>query len=346
MQAVADHVERLGRELVVVDREEVDAKLLRHVLAPADRVGETRPHARAPERVIVDVGLEHALLGHVPRLEQADHRRQPREALRVRVGAPDQREHLDLAVERGPVVGEHVHEVVLREVRGHAGAVARVRETTSVVHLPDRATRRAARQLLEGGPARRQLRVEAAEVELVRELRLRVQWCELRLVPPLGEAVAAEVHPGQPEHPGGVAARDAHEVVLDADRERVHSNAIGHVGRQRRQHELGEHHVMEDPLAVLERPLGERGRELIGPQRLEGAVVDVDVRERLGDGPQQRALHVGEPARGSDGRGDAARDRADLVLRRLREDGAHESRRGCCWKKSHMTVFASIVNVV
>ena len=68
----------------------------------------------------------------------------------------------------------------------------------------------------------------------------------------LDEAVALEIHPRQPVGTLRVPARDAHEVVLHAERLGVLRDAVRDDDRYRPQHELAEHHVMHDPLAVAE----------------------------------------------------------------------------------------------
>ena len=109
-------VDRAVGERVEVDVEQVGAVVLGDRLAAADGVGEPLAHARACRLRSLDVALEEARVGDVAGLEEADERGEPREALRVGVGAADEREHLELALEVGAVVGEHVHEVVLGEV--------------------------------------------------------------------------------------------------------------------------------------------------------------------------------------------------------------------------------------
>ncbi len=63
---------------------------------------------------------------------------------------------------------------------------------------------------------------------------------------------------------------------------------LRHVGGKRPQHELAEHHVVHDALPVLGAVALEHVRELVGAERFEIAVVDVDVGERLRDRLQHR----------------------------------------------------------
>ena len=123
----------------------------------------------------------------------------------------------------------------------------------------------------------------------------------------LDEAVALQIHPRQPV-PLGVPARDAHEVVLHAERLGILRDAVRHHDRDRSQHELAEHHVMDDPLPVAEVASGQNVGELVGPERLERPIVNRDAGERARDRLEQLRLHVGEAGlrrhRGRDPAGD------------------------------------------
>ncbi len=68
------------------------------------------------------------------------------------------------------------------------------------------------------------------------------------------EAIALEIHPRQPVRTLGIPARDAHEVVLHAERLGVCRDAVRDDDGYRAQHELAEHHVMHDPTAIGEIP--------------------------------------------------------------------------------------------
>src|SRR6185436_12456893 len=98
------------------------------------------------------VAVEEARARDVARLEEAGQRGQPREALGVGIRPPDEREDLELALEVRAVVGDHVHEVVLRKVRGRAAGCPGQREAAAVVHLPYQAAERILREVLERGP--------------------------------------------------------------------------------------------------------------------------------------------------------------------------------------------------
>ena len=124
----------------------------------------------------------------------------------------------------------------------------------------------------------------------------------------LDEAAALEIHPRQPVGALRIPARDAHEVVLHAERLGVRRDAVRHDDRDRPQHELAEHHVMDDPLPVAEVAPGQDVGELVRPERLERPIVDRDPGERARDRLEQLRLHVGEAGLGCDSRRDAPRD--------------------------------------
>ena len=139
-------------------------------LPASHRVG----HPITLQVVVADVGLEEAGSRDVAGLEEADHRGQPREALRVGIGAADQREGLELTLEVGAVVTEHVHEVVLGEEPRCAVRVARQREAASDVHLEDRAAEGSLGKVGERLPTRLELRIRRVVLERVDETLLRV----------------------------------------------------------------------------------------------------------------------------------------------------------------------------
>ncbi len=141
--------------------------------------------------------------------------------------------------------------------------------------------------------------IRRVALERVGDAVLRVQR-EPRIVPPLGEPAPPEVDPREPERALRVAARHPHEVVVGAERDRVLLDPVGDLGGDRAQHELAEHHVVDDPLAVLGAVRRQHFGELVGPERLEAAVVDVDAGQCLRDRVQHRDLHVGEASGGGD----------------------------------------------
>ena len=124
----------------------------------------------------------------------------------------------------------------------------------------------------------------------------------------LDEAVALQILPRQPVRALGVPASDANEVVLHAERFGVLRDPVRHHGRDRSQHHLSEHHVMDDPLAIGEVAPGQNVGELVGPERLERPVVHGEAGERGRDRLEQIRLHVGEAGlrrhRGRDPPGD------------------------------------------
>ena len=85
----------------------------------------------------------------------------------------------------------------------------------------------------------------------------------------LDEAVALQILPRQPVRALGVPTRDPNEVVLHAECFGILRDAVRHHGRDRSQHELAEHHVMDDPLPIGEVAPGQNVGELVGPERLE-----------------------------------------------------------------------------
>ena len=159
-------------------------------------------------------------VGDVAGLEQADERGEPREALRVGVGTPDEREHLELALEVGAVVGEHVREVVLREVRRRAPRCA------GQTRSPGRRTCRTPRgracpagRSAERDPARFDVGVGAGDDTNGSVTRMPAcSSARVDLLDVVDEAAATQVHPRQAVGSLRVAPGDAHEVVVDAER--------------------------------------------------------------------------------------------------------------------------------
>ena len=260
----------------------------------------------------LDVALPHVAVEEpggrdVSGLEQPDQRRQPREALRVGIGATDEREDLELPLEVRAVVGEHVHEVVLREVRrvrrpGFRGARSRG-SRTSPTRAAERFRREAPRTQSIAPRARGRARAGSNGAGASRAGRAR-RSLVAGVADVLDEAVALEIHPRQPVRALRVPARDAHEVVLHAERLGVLRDPVRDDGRDRPQHELAEHHVMDDPLAVGQVAPGQHVGELVGPERLERPVVDRDAGERARDRLEQVGLHVGEAGLRRHGRRD------------------------------------------
>ena len=190
---------------------------------------------------------------------------------------PMNAEDLELALEVRAVVGEHVHEVVLREVRRRAARRSGQAEPAARRTSPTRSARAFRREASANAvPPRRELRVDLRRARTDRaprppaSARLHVGG----VADVFDEAVALEIHPRQPVRALRVPARDAHEVVLHAERVGVLRDAVRDDDRDRSQHELAEHHVMDDPLAVAEVARRQHVGELVGPERLERPVVD------------------------------------------------------------------------
>ena len=98
--------------------------------APRRIASATRIAIAVPDAQVAGVGLEQPGAGaQVAGLEQRHHHGQQREGAHVVVGAGDEREDLELGLDRRAVVGEHVHPVVLREQR--RGRAGRARGTRS-----------------------------------------------------------------------------------------------------------------------------------------------------------------------------------------------------------------------
>ena len=140
--------------LVVVEVEQVLAVTLRDHLAATDAVGDPQcmpgawitgsrtSRSKKPELVMYPVSNSPMSVA-----SQA-------KPFGIGIGAADEREHLDLAAEVGAVVGEHVHEVVLRETGRRPPGRARKLEAAAVVHVPDLEAERVGGQLGERLPPR------------------------------------------------------------------------------------------------------------------------------------------------------------------------------------------------
>ena len=87
--------------------------------AALHRVGEPRGHGFGVGGEMAAVEAEEALRCgfDVSGLEQAEDHREQRERGRIVVGTRDEAEHLDLALDGGAVVRDHVDEVVLSQER-------------------------------------------------------------------------------------------------------------------------------------------------------------------------------------------------------------------------------------
>src|SRR5262249_40194776 len=153
-------------------------------------------HARCLDDWLVDVLVEEPGARDEAGFEQADERRQPRETLWIGVGAPDEREHLELTLQVRAVVGAHVHEGALRERRRSAVRHSRQREAATVVHLPDRTAERPRGEFLERRPLLRERRIDGWPLERVL-LRSR-RTIQVRLLRLFAEPAAVEVHPREP----------------------------------------------------------------------------------------------------------------------------------------------------
>src|SRR5580765_4206334 len=83
-------------ELVPVDFEQVDAETVAHDLAAPDRVRDPLVHTGCSDVALANITVEESCGRDVSGLEQTDQRRQPRETLRVGIGATDEPEDLEL----------------------------------------------------------------------------------------------------------------------------------------------------------------------------------------------------------------------------------------------------------
>ena len=290
-----------------VDVEQVDAELPAGVAPASQGVGEAEVHLDGVEVTLAQVAGEEAGVGDVPRLEQPDQCRQPGEALRVRVGSTDEREHLELPVQVGAVVGQHVHEVVLGEVGRGAADRARQAEAPAPVHVPDAAPERAGLQVGEAHPSLGELPILDARGQLVLEPHSRPQLVLAGPLPVLGEAAVVQIEPGQPERALGVAARhDADEPVVDAEGLRVHLDPTGDLRRDRAQDQLTEHHQVHHAMAELGRSGRQCPGELVGSEWFEPGDVDRVAGERAVDGSEQAHLGGRDALDRRDRRGDTA----------------------------------------
>ena len=88
---------------------------------------------------------------------------------------------------------------------------------------------------------------------------------------------------------------------------------MGDLHGDRPQHELAENHVVHDPLAVRRGPTIQHIPKLVGAERLEARVVDVEPGERLRDGLEERGLHGRDSVVGGHRGGDPAGHEHHLV---------------------------------
>jgi hypothetical protein len=179
-------------------------------------------------------------------------------------------------------------------------------------------TQRALGQLGERRPTRFELRVGPGRVEGIVEVGGRVQGREAVVIPVLREPAAAQVDPGETEGTLRVPTRHSHEVVIDPQGGREHTDALRDLGGNGTEDEFAEHHVVHDPAPVLVVAPGEGRAHRGGLDRVERAVVQVDTREGVGHRLQHRDLGVGEPGLRSHRRREGPPDRHDFLGGRRR----------------------------
>ena len=206
----------------------------------------------------------------------------------------------------------HVHEVVLSQVGRRAADRSGEAEAPRPVHVPDRSSQRAVRQLREPHPGVRQSRVLDTCRELVLELDAGPELVHPRPLPVLGEPAALQVEPRQTERALCVPTCDPHEPIVHLQRRRIGLDPPGDLRGNRTQHQLAEHHVLDDPVTDRRRSssecLGEGGRT----DRLELREVDMDPGQGRANRLQQALLEFGEPVVRCDCRGDPAGDQLSV----------------------------------
>lgn len=291
-----------------VDLEEVDA-------AEAPRAaahGVGHPLGDTLVRQLPRGGLEEAGTGpQVPRLEQRHHHRQQAEPARVVVRPGDEREHLELGLDAGAVVGHHVHPVVLGEQRRRRPRTARVDEAAGPVELRHASTERPGGQPLQRAPAGRELVVAHRLLPRVREGSAGVQR-RLVLSRPVGRVpVALEVDRRDAERPGGELVRDGDHALVDPELGGERPDLVRDHRRERAQHKRAEHHELHDAGPERLGATGQPLRELAGGDR-GGARVRLEARHLLHRGAQQRPLQRRQPAGRCDGAHQAAGQEGDL----------------------------------
>ena len=249
-------------------------------------------------------------------LEEPDQRRQPREALRVGIGATDEREDLELALEVRAVVGEHVHEVVLREVRrvrrrAFPGSAKPRPSYISHTAAPERPCG----QVRERRPPRRELGVDLRRLERVGALRRASAPARRRR--PRGRARRSRCAGGpstpartRPARSGARRARS--RPSRRAPRRTSPPGARrrpGSAAARARRAPCGGRSAGGSSRSRPARTSASSSR----PERLERPVVDRDPGERSGDRLEQVRLHVGEAALGRHRGRDAPGDERHLV---------------------------------
>ena len=242
-------------------------------------------------------------------LEETDEGRQPREALRVGVGPADEGEHLHLAAQVGAVVGQHVHEVVsARPTGGPPGTPGNSNRDCHTCPTPGSprvscgSSANACHRASSAGSMSAGAIGDCAGASCSRRRRSG-RARRTRCAP--GPSRRGRTRPGRTE-------RHAHEVVLHAQCLCVLGHTVRDDDRDRPQHQLAEHHVVHDALAVGEVGGRARRRGRRAPA-VECEVVDLVAGERGGDRLQELGLHLGEAGLGGDRGGDATSDEGDLL---------------------------------
>src|SRR5439155_1424843 len=141
-----------------------------------------------------------------------------------------EREDLELALEVRAVVGEHVYEVVLREVCGCATGRPRQCEAAAVVHLPNRSSERSRREALEGRPSRRELGVDLCGFERVGRGTAAAGFVA-GIADVLHETVALQIHPCEPVRALGDRRATGTESASPPSALPVYQRGRGTVGR-------------------------------------------------------------------------------------------------------------------
>ena len=167
----------------------------------------------------------------------------------------------------------------------------------------------------ESAPALRERRILHASGELVLELHIGLELVHAGHLPVLGEAAVMQVEPGETESTLGVAAGDPHELVVDAQCQRVGSDPTRDLGRDRTQDQLAENHLMNNAPPELLRTLRKCLRQRLGAQWIQRSEVDAHVHKGLGDRTQKTHLNRFQSAFRFDRRRDAPGDEVCLFDR-------------------------------
>ena len=250
------------------------------------------------------VVLEESLGGveQVAGLEQSEHHREQREAGRVVVGPGDEPEHLDLALDRGSVVGEHVDPVVLRQGRWRAPRRSGEREATRPVEAPHAEPERAGGTLPERRPPPGEELVTTHAFPGVLQRALGVQVLGRAFEHLLEVATAFEVDQRETERAARDLAGHLQHLFLHPERVRVLLDTLGHFRRQRNEQQLQQQHHLHHALAERAVPAPHDLGELVGPERRELRHVQDVPAHRLDGGVDHRPLDVRDPAGGGSGR--------------------------------------------